>query len=389
MLASKEALQRPALVVSDVHLSSTGGSAASRALAALLEGVPSAELVLAGDTLDLSLEPRRQHIPGLAAALLQYHPRLTQALRRHLSQGGAVTLLGGNHDAEAFAPGVRERLLASLGVQADAPLELEPWMLLRGGVLIEHGHRYDPDNAPAHPLELWGPRTEPLGVALTRRFLAPSGTLAFAHAHEVTPVAGLARAFRLYGARTPLLLARYFGVALQLVAEAGAQDYAGERRRGDAKLTARAATLGLEPALLRRLLAVGARPTHEDRRATFLRLYFDRVAATLCGVGGVGAALTGSAGAALLAGGASWYLARSVKAGGSRGAGLPERRLREAGERIAELSGAQLVVMGHTHRVEQRPRYVNVGSFTYCGAEGRPYLSLDERGRPRLERAPR
>ena len=70
---------------------------------------------------------------------------------------------------------------------------------------VEHGHAYDPDNAPTHPLVVPSVATEPLGVALTRRFLAPNRAFDFAHATEITPFEALARAARVFGTRMPLL----------------------------------------------------------------------------------------------------------------------------------------------------------------------------------------
>src|SRR5690606_21193980 len=99
--------------------------------------------------------------------------------------------------------------------------EVSPWFVRRGGVHIEHGHLWDRDNAPLHPLDDWSAATEPLGVALMRRFVARRGALEFAHAHDTTPVAGLARAFALYRFRAPLVIAQYFATAGALCFEAG------------------------------------------------------------------------------------------------------------------------------------------------------------------------
>src|SRR5690606_16338269 len=116
-----------------------------------------------------------------------------------------------------------DALLDALEVDRRARLEVSPWFVRRGSVHVEHGHLYDPDNAPSHPLAPWSIATEPLGIALTRRFLAPNGVFAFAHAHETTPLAGLLRTFRLYGPRAPLIVYRYFATAIRLCLEAGRQ----------------------------------------------------------------------------------------------------------------------------------------------------------------------
>ena len=104
---------------------------------------------------------------------------------------------------------VREprRVLHEMGLDLpeSVPLTTFPWFIRRAGVHIEHGHFYDPDNAPNHPLSQWDHRTEPLGVALTRRFIAPNGAMMFAGAYQVTPMAGFMQVLSEYRLRAPLV----------------------------------------------------------------------------------------------------------------------------------------------------------------------------------------
>ena len=118
-----------------------------------------------------------------------------------------------------------------------------------------------------------------------------------------------------------------------------------------------------------------------------MRLYFDRVIATLGLVGGASVALAArsvlAAGVAALSGA---YLVSSVKRSGSRYSGLTEQRLREAASLVAGATGAELVVFGHTHQEEDAPGYVNCGSFAYPKRGGRPYVLVDTSGRAERRR---
>ena len=191
--------------------------------------------MLAGDVFNLSWEAPGRSAVEAVLALLSAHPELASALRGQLAGGAALTLLAGNHDAGLISAEIRDALLHKLELAPGAALEIAPWFVRRGGVHVEHGHFYDPDNAPAHPLAEWSPETEPLGIAITRRFVRPSGAHHFSHAHDTTPLAGIAKAFRVYGARTPLIIAEWFRVAGRLCLEtrrAGRFDAEQQRGRG-------------------------------------------------------------------------------------------------------------------------------------------------------------
>jgi len=378
---------QPFIVASDLHLSAEASADTVRDLAQLLRNHPGHELILAGDVFNLSWEaPGRSAIEAVVA-LVQAFPSLSATLREHLAAGNRLTFLAGNHDAGLMSPELRTALLDELELTRAAPLEIAPWFVRRAGVHVEHGHFYDPDNAPAHPLAEWSPETEPLGIAITRRFVRPSGAYHFSHAHETTPLAGIAKAFRVYGARTPLIIAQWFQIAGQLCLETRRpQRFAAEHAAGEAALQQFAALVELEPEVLRSLLESGAEPTHRDFRKTFMRLYFDRVFASS------GLLLSGAAYlawksralgiAGLLSG---LYLIQSVQRTGNRYEDLPVERLRAAAARVRELTQAEAVIFGHTHQVDQVPGYANSGSFGYSG-QGRPYVQVDEASRVSVRR---
>jgi UDP-2,3-diacylglucosamine pyrophosphatase LpxH len=378
---------KPIIVTSDLHLTADASAGTVRDLARLMRGNSGHEFILAGDVFNLSWEAPGRSARDSVLDLLSALPELASALRGHLAAGAPLTLLAGNHDAGLMSTEVRDALLHKLELAPDAALEIAPWFVRRGGVHVEHGHFYDPDNAPAHPLAVWNPATEPLGIAITRRFVRPSGAHHFSHAHETTPLAGIAKAFRVYGARTPLIIAEWFRVSGRLCLETrSAGRFDAERSAGEAALSDFARLVELDPEVLRALLEGGAVPTHRDFRKTFMRLYFDRVFASTGLLLSGAAYLAWKSRAAGLAGLlAGLYLIQSVQRTGNRYEDLPVERLRAAAARVRELTCAETVILGHTHQVDEVPGYANSGSFGYS-RHGRPYVRVDAGGTARVER---
>lgn len=374
--------KRPIVLLSDTHLGPHSSSALERDLARALHGRPGHEILLAGDVFDLSFAPSTNGASDLLASLLDRAPEFTRTLRNHVAAGHPLTIVPGNHDAALSERRVQRLLTGRLGVQAGAPITITPWFVRRGDLHIEHGHVYDPDNAPVHPLVDWSDGTEPLGIALTRRFIARVGAWHFTHAHDTTPVEALRNAFRVYRHRAPIMIAQYFHTALQICLEAGPRrtfDPKSERSAGHARVPGFAEQAGLDEADVFALLGQAPSPTHLDARAVFLRLYFDRVFATLILGTGV-AALPKFPLAALPALGSLLYLCGSVARGKSRSTGMPETGLLEAAGRIRSLTGARRVIFGHTHLETDSEGYTNAGSFAFPRTPGRPYLLVDPRG---------
>ena len=374
----------PLAIASDVHLELSGSERSAQRLAKLLQGHPGHEVVLAGDIFNLSLDPPSRDPSQSVASIVAKYPELVQAMRQHLSAGHALTFVAGNHDAGVVTRSTRERLLEVCDVNADARLAIEPWFIRRGDVHIEHGHAYDPDNAPAHPLAVSSPETEPLGISLTRRFLAPHDAFTFAHAHHTTPLQGLIHAFKTFRGHAPLMVAHYFAISSRLTAEAAVPErLAAEKARGGARVEDFSKRAGLPPSVVQSLLDALPRPTHEDFKKTFFRLYFDRVLATLSVAGGatrvlVGGATGGVVGGAVALSGAL-YLHRSVKKGVDR-SGSPVERLHAGAQLVRKVTGARLVVFGHTHCEDEAEGYRNSASFSYTYRKGSPYLVLAKDG---------
>ncbi|HET7542736.1 MAG TPA: metallophosphoesterase [Polyangiaceae bacterium] len=381
---------KPFIVTSDLHLSADASASTVRDLARLLRDNPGHEFILAGDVFNLSWEAPGRSAVEAVLSLMTAQPDLASAFRSQLAAGSPLTFIAGNHDAGLMSNEMREALLHKLDVSGEAPLQITPWFARRGEVHIEHGHFYDPDNAPAHPLAEWSPRTEPLGIAITRRFVRPRGVDHFLHAHDTTPLAGISKAFRVYGARTPLIIAEWFRVAGKLCLETRhAARFDVERGRGEAALSNFARMVELDPEVLRALLEAGAEPTHRDFQKTFMRLYFDRVFASSGLLLSSAAYLAWKSRAAGIVGLLSGlYLIQSVQRTGNRYEDLPVERLRAAATRVRELTNAKVVIFGHTHQVDEVPGYANSGSFGYS-RYGRPYVRVDATGAPRLERLER
>jgi UDP-2,3-diacylglucosamine pyrophosphatase LpxH len=367
------------LVLADLHLVGQSPKALGDDLAALVAAHPGARIVVVGDLFDLPSEmPNVARDRALASAMsAQAHARA--ALAQHVDRGGELWLVSGNHDAEVGAPDFRDALAAAFGVDGEARgrIRTTPWFFRDGGLHLEHGHVFDPDNAPAHPLVL-GARS--LGTHFVEELIAPTGAHRYLNANDQTPLTLLASAFAWYGVRGPYVIYRYFHAAITAMAASG-PFYRGrdERGRGEEREPSFAEEHGIPRALVRDLVALGAEPTMASFTRTFARMYFDRVIATLSLLGGLGASLAGRprAGAGAFAFGAA-LMAASWAQGHNRYAGTVADRLRDGAAAVREATGAALVIFGHTHREALEEGYANTGSFAFHhGSPGRPFLEIE------------
>ncbi|HXS18801.1 MAG TPA: metallophosphoesterase [Polyangiaceae bacterium] len=393
-------MSEPLLILSDVHLSRRYGSEVARDLAQLVRQHPDCEILLAGDVLDLTLDPAAVPADASVTSALTPHVTLVEALRDHVRGPGRLTLVPGNHDACLNDPSAVLQLRRLLDAHNDQNVQVLPWFVRRGTVHIEHGHLYDPDCAPNHPLADPNPSHEGLGNALMRRFVAPNGAFCFAHQNQMTMAAGIAKAFAEWGPRAPWVIANYMHTALTLWAEATFKKGTVSRakRQGEYRLAAYAASQDVLQAALDELLSHVPSPTHHSSRDTFYRLYFDRVFAAFSLVTGAGLLasaglaaalgalpLVSSAGAlsatgALLSSLGAGYLTVSVSKTKNRYGHAVIKQLEHAAGTIARATDAELVVMGHSHVEVEQPHYVNLGSFGFP-RQGRPYLLVDSTGR--------
>lgn len=370
------------IALGDLHLSRASPAAAGPAFASLLDAHAGARVIVAGDLFDFSADHPRS---GLDEAL-GAHPSVRAALARHLDSGGELWLASGNHDADVGANDFAARLLRALDQRPAraGQVRTTPWFFRDGSLHVEHGHVFDPDNAPAHPLSK---EQTSLGVRFVRDFIAPTRAHAYLDRNDKKPFELLLSSFTLYGARAPYVIYKYFDTALRCLARSGPMAHGGED--GDAALASFALASGLDERTVRDLARLRPLPTLASFRHTFARLYLDRVAATLALAGGAVAlalghwsagAWTAGVGAAGLA--ASWGLGRD------RYGGSVVRRLAAGARDVRAASGARLVVFGHTHREAASDGYANTGSFAFPRTElGRPFLEIE--GSPQRPRAVR
>jgi len=153
------------VVISDLHL---GGSRTVmisrpdrlagflRALALEHQGDERLELVIVGDFVDfLTIEPFACWTPDPQHASQKLHDTMDRssfapvfdALRDLVKTGCVLTILLGNHDLELALPAVQEALWHRLDAPRHHVLFLTDGRAYRvGGLLIEHGNRYDGAN---------------------------------------------------------------------------------------------------------------------------------------------------------------------------------------------------------------------------------------------------
>jgi UDP-2,3-diacylglucosamine pyrophosphatase LpxH len=366
------------LVFADVHLVRQTPREVSEDLARLISDHPGSRIIVAGDLFDLASERPKLPLPLALETVMGAHPALREALARHVDRGSDLWLTSGNHDEEVGSDGFHEAFLGALGASPGGRLHVRttPWFFQEGALHIEHGHLYDPDNAVAHPLVI-GERS--LGTLFTQEFIATTGAHRYLNANDSTPLKLFLSSFTWYGPRAPYVIYRYFYTAIMAMLKSG-PFYNGDAEvpLGRERARALAEELGIPQALLEEMAAQGATPTMKSLSQTFSRLYFDRVLATLVMSGGLGALLTGRrAGAAALALGAL-LMGTSWAKGHNRYAGSVAERLAQGASRVAGVTGAKLVVFGHTHREAQSEGYANTGSFAFPrDAPGRPFLEIE------------
>jgi hypothetical protein len=219
-----------------------------------------------------------------------------------------------------------------------------------------------------------------LGVHFVEEFIAPAGAYHYLNVNDSTPLELFLASFTTYGKRAPYVIYRYFYTAISAMLKSGPFYRASsEVPLGVALHDPYARELGVRSELIDALLALGAKPTLESLARTFSRVYFDRVIATLTIASGLGVAAAGgvATGGAVAGLGALLMVASWANGHNRYGGAVPER-LADSAARIADTTGARLVLFGHTHREVDGERYANPGSFAFPrGAPGRPFLEIE------------
>lgn len=361
------------LVVGDLHLAKDTPKTVSLALSRLLEGHPASRLVVAGDLFDFSADHPRSSLEDT----LGIHADARRALARHLDRDGELWLVSGNHDSEVSSADFPARLARALGTKHHFRIRTSPWFMRLGGIHFEHGHLFDADNAPVHPLVQGVPS---LGVRFVREFIAKTGAHAYLNRNDQKPLGLFLSTFELYGKRAPFVIYQYFHTAFHALRASGPSHGKGEKERGEELIRSFARSTGITEDEARKLASLRATPTLESFRKTFMRLYLDRVAATVAIAGGATAFVAGArkTGAALVGLGAiglgvSWGFAHD------RYKGAVHESLRRGAADVRAATGCDLVVFGHTHRAVDESGYANTGSFAFPQGGPRPFLEIEGR----------
>lgn len=365
------------LLLSDVHLSTSRRQDRETAVAEVLRRHPGVNVAFLGDLFEFATT--RSHDPDQALGeLLSANPTYCAALRAHLATGAEVHWVAGNHDAPLNA--VSSRPLAG----ADLDVRVWPWFMRVGSVHLEHGHLFDRDNAPIHPLARWDIRDEPLGVALMRRIVVELDVPLWAHAHQTTPGQAVRQATDWFGWRLPIVAIRAFSRLIRVSGGALGGRWGrvhGAKRLGNEYIAGQAEQFGVDVAALEHVLRAAPLPTHAEWSHTFRRLYLDWVSAL--GVLGVGVGFGVATGGLFPWTAAAIGGTYAVKEGYFRRASRyppPLDALRAGAHTIATYTGARRVVFGHTHVEEDDGMYANLGSFGYANAHGRAYGLITDAG---------
>src|SRR5579864_7987194 len=98
---------RPLVIVSDVHLGHRRCDDVADDLARLVVSHPDHEIILNGDTFNLSCDPWSADPAVSARATIAAHAALRTGFECLLVAGGDLTFVAGNHDMALQLPAVR------------------------------------------------------------------------------------------------------------------------------------------------------------------------------------------------------------------------------------------------------------------------------------------
>jgi predicted phosphodiesterase len=361
------------VVLSDVHLSANVQPERESAVAALLARYPGRVVVFLGDLFEFSSVPELGP-SGAFERMVHVNEVFSAAIRRHTEGGGHVYFVAGNHDAELTTVG--REISTAFGPNAT----LAPWYVRFGQVHLEHGHVFDADNAPLHPLAPHSRSHESLGAALMRSIVVGLNLRGLAHAHDLTPSKAWHTGVRTLGWRLPSVVCRGLFALCLLVCNAAFGRWgaaAAARREGTEKLAVAARVSGMTEGSLQAMVAAAPPATHANLRRMVFRLYLDCVLASLVAAVSMIAWWVGASAAIVgmfLGLGYLLVLRLSPRMHVKSGRYQPPMQALLRGARdVARLTLAKRVVFGHTHVEHDDGVYFNLGSFGYGGFQGRPY----------------
>jgi len=376
------------VVISDLHLGGTGRVMMSRPdrlasfLGNLLRQVQSderLELVIAGDFVDfLAIEPWSSWTPepDLARQKLEHtmsgkpFGTVFDTLRDLVRAGCALTILLGNHDLELALPGVQEALWRRLSAGPHQVHFLTDGRAHRvGGLLIEHGNRYDGANAndweylrlisSAHS------RAEPSPVALRTSF---GSQFVIDHVNHLKAYYPFIDLIQPQNELVALLLLAFEPELIwdwkRICAGYKAQQLQGENPQG--RQPGKICQIGASPldkldqelqSLFGSAYDQLRQPPQEVGKTELLRAYLDNRKDSLSEILGRGAAIPPERLMKIRV-----MLRRVLLDDASARLDGPTEQYGKAAERLLKtVEGVQAVIMGHTHL----PRKVAVGGGLY------------------------
>ena len=318
------------------------------------------------------------------------HPEIFAALARFQDSGNLVTIAAGNHDVDLCWPAVQQRLRAVAG----AGLRFETgaaWVERHDGRLqIGHGHMADPANRFEH----WDTPIRPLDGGGEPRLEMCPGTLfmvkfvnrlesRYPFADNLLPVTKLVsvllRDDKAGLASVAWVFLKFVGSTSPAVLQTGASDDVGalllERARDDAAFRAAVDAALAQAGLTQSLALWRARPADVDTLATVMLDLLGRIDEATWKT-----LFETHRSAATLGADDDVTLSALVRGGFEDG----KKKLRVAAQDRVDETGARVVVMGHTHQVDQFDLdgggvYFNPGCWTrYLELKPGQKVTLDD-----------
>ena len=356
---------------------------------------PDTEGWLERDEATFGLEYTSPRARWKLATMARYHRRTFKALGRFVAAGHRLVFVVGNHDADLHFPGVRLELIEHLSSHVEAGqresvragVKIARWFYFEPGQFyVEHGHRFDPYTTFDDPIV---PRAFGRAMHLATSFTHLASRY-FANRIRTLPLHDLDQwklfDFVRWGLRKgnlPVgqmlsqyvsLAARSVRVGLDFQRTVGAHLKNRQRARlARLKAYSRVTRLPLEA--LRKIDALGVKPLTASAVGGLQALYVGHVGLGLLAVlAAITSAIIVEGWLMKLAASASVLLSTAlfmrVFATWLRPDPDVHPRLGQAARRIAEETGAPVVVFGHTHRpVHERSEgrhWLNPGAWDHA-----------------------
>lgn len=267
------------------------------------------ELVFNGDIFDLDAprvidqesrfhnNPRdvEHSLPALQA-ILHDHPEFVNAVGRVVADGHSVVFIAGNHDVPLALPELKHALRDAIvqaalqqGASASvvalrAQVCVQSWLhKTTDGIVIEHGHQYDPYCSyryPSSPFHKSTNRIQPTMGSLATRLLASRMGFFNPHVDDSCMMSGpgyVLHWFRYYMFSRHSLIAAWFFGAIRVLKELIVHRDPGDHGRLREHIRAAARETGVSLKAIAKHVRLFARPAEDRLRIVLRILWLDRV----------------------------------------------------------------------------------------------------------------